>query len=151
MPGAPSASGGCTRRSDPARCSRRAAAGPTCSSPCASPASSRRCWRASSAGSPMAIDRAEAARIAELARLAVPEAELARIAEQLSQVLEFVAALDELDLVDGEPTAFAPAGEPLRADLPDGRTLGTERATAGAPESEDGFFPAPPLVEESHP
>ena len=99
----------------------------------------------------MAIDRAEAARIAELARLAVPEAELARIAEQLSQVLEFVAALDELDLVYGEPTAFAPAGEPLRADLPDGRTLGTERATAGAPESEHGFFLVPPVVENLEP
>ena len=89
----------------------------------------------------MAIDRAEAARIAELARLAVPEAELARIAEQLSQVLEFVAALDELDLVDGEPTAFAPAGEPL----------GAERATAGAPESEHGFFLVPPVVENLEP
>src|ERR1043166_4302276 len=99
----------------------------------------------------MAIDRAEAARIAELARLAVPEAELARIAEQLSQVLEFVAALDELDLVDGEPTASARAGEPLRPASPAGRTLGPGRATAGAPESEHGFFLVPPVVENLEP
>ena len=99
----------------------------------------------------MAIDRTEAARIAELARLAVPEDELEPIARQLSQVLEFAAALDELELADGEPTAFAPAGEPLRADVPDGRTLGSERATTGAPESEHGFFLVPPVVDNLEP
>ena len=99
----------------------------------------------------MAIDRAEAARIAELARLAVPEDELELVARQLSQVLEFVAALDQLDLAEGEPTVFAPPGEPLRADEPDGRTLDAERATAGAPESEHGFFLVPPVVENLEP
>ena len=99
----------------------------------------------------MAIDRAEAARIAELARLAVPEHELEQVAQQLSQVLEFAATLNELDLGDGEPTAFAPPGEPLRADVPDGRTLGAERATTGAPESEHGFFLVPPVVENLEP
>lgn len=99
----------------------------------------------------MAIDRAEAARIAELARLRVPEAELDRVAHQLSQVLEFARALDELELSDAEPMAFAPAGEPLRADEPDGRTLGAEAATAAAPESEHGCFLVPPVVENLEP
>ena len=99
----------------------------------------------------MLIDRAEAARIAELARLAVPEAELGRVAEQLSQVLEFARTLDELQLGDAEPTVFAPAGEPLRADVPDGRTLGSERAMTGAPEAEHGFFLVPPVVENLEP
>ena len=99
----------------------------------------------------MAIDRVEAARIAELARLAMSEDELDRVAQQLSQVLEFAAALDELELADAEPTTFAPAGEPLRPDTPDGRTLGAERATAGAPESEHGFFLVPPVVENLEP
>src|SRR5438552_8204492 len=99
----------------------------------------------------MAIDRFEAARIAELARLAVPEDELERVARQLSQVLEFVAALDQLDLAAGEPTGFAPAAEPLRADEPDGRTLGAGRATAGAPDTEHGFFLVPPVVENLEP
>jgi aspartyl-tRNA(Asn)/glutamyl-tRNA(Gln) amidotransferase subunit C len=99
----------------------------------------------------MRIDRAEAARIAELARLAVPEAELGRVAQQLSQVLEFARALDELSLGDAEPTVFAPAGEPLRADTPDGRTLAPGRATEGAPEAEQGFFLVPPVVENLEP
>lgn len=99
----------------------------------------------------MAIDRAEAARIAELARLALTDDELDRVAVQLSHVLEFAATLDQLELADGEPTAFASPNQPLRADEPDGRTLGTERATAGAPETEAGFFLVPPVVENLEP
>ena len=99
----------------------------------------------------MAIDRAEAARIAELARLAVPDDELALVARQLSQVLDFAATLDQLELADGEPLSLAPAGEPLRADAPDGRTLDSERATAGAPEAEHGYFLVPPVVENLEP
>jgi aspartyl-tRNA(Asn)/glutamyl-tRNA(Gln) amidotransferase subunit C len=99
----------------------------------------------------MAIDRAEAARIAELARLHVPDAELDRVAAQLSQVLEFAATLDELKLGDEPLTAFAPPGAPLRADAPDGRTFDAGTATANAPESEAGFFLVPPVVEDLEP
>ncbi len=99
----------------------------------------------------MAIDRAEAARIAELARLSLSEAELDRVAIQLSQVLEFVAMLDELDLSGSEPTAFSPTSAPLRADAPDGRTLAPGVATAGAPEAEHDFFLVPPVVENLEP
>ena len=99
----------------------------------------------------MAIDRAEAARIAELARLELSDAELDRVTIQLSQVLEFAARLDELDLAELEPTAFAPAGAPLRADEPDGRTLEPGVATSGAPEAEFGYFIVPPVVEHLEP
>ena len=99
----------------------------------------------------MAIDRAEAARIAALAKLEIPEHELDLVAHQLSAVLDFVATLDELDLADSEPTVLTPAGAPLRADAPDGRTLAPGQATAGAPEAEDGFFLVPPVVENLEP
>lgn len=99
----------------------------------------------------MAIDRAEAERIAELARLELAPEELDRVAAQLSQVLAFAATLDELELADCEPTAFAPAGQPLRADQPDGRTLTSELATMNAPEAEHGFFLVPPVVETLEP
>jgi Asp-tRNA(Asn)/Glu-tRNA(Gln) amidotransferase C subunit len=46
---------------------------------------------------------------------------------------------------------FAPAGEPLRADAPDGRTFPPGRATENAPESEHGFFLVPPVVENLEP
>lgn len=99
----------------------------------------------------MPIDEREVRRVAALARLEIPDDDLHRVAEQLSSVLDFAAALDELDLSDCEPTAFAPAGAPLRADLPDERRLGVEDALAGAPESRDGCFVVPPIVENVNP
>jgi|SRR5262252_10392181 aspartyl-tRNA(Asn)/glutamyl-tRNA(Gln) amidotransferase subunit C len=99
----------------------------------------------------MAIDRAEAARIAELARLYVPDSELDRVAVELSKVLEFAATLNELELSDEPLTAFAPPEAALREDAPDGRTLDAETALANAPEAEGGFFLVPPVVEDLEP
>lgn len=99
----------------------------------------------------MSIDRQEVARIAELARLEIPANDVDRVAAQLSSVLDFVATLDQLDLSGCEPTAFAPADAPLRADAPDGRRLTAELATAAAPESEEHFFLVPPIVENVNP
>ena len=97
------------------------------------------------------IRREEVERIAELARLEIPEARMDRMAAELSAVLEFVGALNRLDLAGREPTTFAPTGRPLRADEVDDRCLSTEDALAMAPEAEDGFFLVPPIVENLNP
>jgi aspartyl-tRNA(Asn)/glutamyl-tRNA(Gln) amidotransferase subunit C len=99
----------------------------------------------------MSISRSEVERIAELARLAIPEERMERMAAELSEVLDFVETLRRLDLAGCEPTTFAPAEAPLREDVPDGRRLGPDAATAMAPESEDGFFLLPPIVENLEP
>ncbi|MEO5988497.1 MAG: Asp-tRNA(Asn)/Glu-tRNA(Gln) amidotransferase subunit GatC [Candidatus Eisenbacteria bacterium] len=99
----------------------------------------------------MSIDEQEVARIAELARLEIPAGDKAKVAAQLSSVLEFVATLGQLDLSGCEPTAFAPAEAPLRADEPDSRRLTPELATAAAPECEAHFFLVPPIVENVNP
>lgn len=99
----------------------------------------------------MAIDRAEALRIAELARLHLPAGEEDAVARQLSQVLDFIATLDTLDLSDADPTVLTPADATPRADVPDGRMLDAERATAQAPESEHGCFLVPPIIESLEP
>ena len=99
----------------------------------------------------MSIDRDEVARIAELARLEIPPEQVDRLVAQLSQVLDFAATLHQLDLEGCEPTVFAPADAPLRADEPNGRRLGAERALAAAPEGEGGFFLVPPIVENVNP
>jgi len=96
----------------------------------------------------MSIQREEVLRIATLARLEIPAESIDRVAEQLSAVIEFAAQLDQLDLDGCEPTAFAPVDAPLRPDAPDGRQLDAERATASAPEAEDGEFLVPPIVED---
>jgi len=99
----------------------------------------------------MPIERAEAARIAQLARLSLSAEELDRVAIQLSNVLDFAATLDQLELGDEPLTAFAPPDAPLRPDVPDGRTLDAETAVANAPEAEAGFFLVPPVVEDLEP
>jgi aspartyl-tRNA(Asn)/glutamyl-tRNA(Gln) amidotransferase subunit C len=99
----------------------------------------------------MAIQREELARIAELARLEVPEARRDEMCRQLSAVLEFAASLQKMDLAGCEPSVFAPADAPLRDDVPNGRRLGAERATALAPDAEAGFFLVPPIVENVNP
>ena len=95
--------------------------------------------------------REEVERIAELARLEIPAEAIERTAAELSAVLEFVTALKRLDLSGCEPTAFAPAEAPLREDEPNGRRLPRERALAAGPETEQGFFLVPPIVENVNP
>lgn len=99
----------------------------------------------------MTIRREEVERIAELARLEIPERHMERMAAELSAVLDFVGALNRLDLAGRSPSGFAPEGRPLREDEPNGRRLGVEDALAMAPEGEDGFFLVPPVVENLEP
>jgi aspartyl-tRNA(Asn)/glutamyl-tRNA(Gln) amidotransferase subunit C len=99
----------------------------------------------------MTIRREDVERIAELARLEIPEAGMERMAAELSAVLDFVGALNRLDLAGQAPTSFAPEGTALREDEPNGRRLATEDALAMAPEAEDGFFLVPPVVENLNP
>ena len=99
----------------------------------------------------MPITRDEVRRIAELARLEIPEAKLDRLAGELSKVLDFAATLNRLDLEGLAPSQFAPADAPLREDVVNGRRLARETALAAAPEREDGFFRVPPVVENLNP
>jgi aspartyl-tRNA(Asn)/glutamyl-tRNA(Gln) amidotransferase subunit C len=99
----------------------------------------------------MSIDRAEVLRIAELARLSLPDDQVERTAAQLSAVLDFVEALRRLDLGATEPTSFAPPAAALREDKPNGRRLEVADALAQAPAGEDGFFLVPPIVENVNP
>ncbi|MBI1796881.1 MAG: Asp-tRNA(Asn)/Glu-tRNA(Gln) amidotransferase subunit GatC [Candidatus Eisenbacteria bacterium] len=104
----------------------------------------------------MSIDREDVKRIAELARLEIPEDRIERTARELSAVLDYAAALRRLDLEGCEPTVFAGLGAagpaPLRADaLDDVRRLTPETALAAAPEHEDDAFLVPPVVENLNP
>lgn len=99
----------------------------------------------------MSIQRDEVRRIAELARLEIPEERIDRMAAELSAVLDFAGTLKQLDLEGCEPSTFAPPETPLREDALDARRLTAGAATAAAPESEQGFFLVPPVVENLNP
>ncbi len=99
----------------------------------------------------MSIPREEVLRVAALARIEIPVDEVDLVASQLSGILDFAAQLDRLDLGSGEPLAFAPEAAAARPDAADGRQLAPGQATDAAPESEDGHFLVPPVVEHLNP
>jgi len=97
------------------------------------------------------MDRETVNRIAELARLEIPEARRDAVAAELTRILEFVATLDRLDAAGDPPLPGVACDGGLREDREDGRRLGAEAALAGAPEADDGFFVVPPVVEHLEP
>lgn len=85
--------------------------------------------------------------VAQLARLALTEEETARYQSQLGQILEFVAALQEVDVEGVEPTAH-PGGlqNVLREDASRDGFSATE-ALANAPRAGNGLFLVPKVIE----
>mgnify|MGYP005856471977 CR=1 FL=1 len=95
----------------------------------------------------MAIDKDTARRVAHLARIEVAEADLDRIAAELSSILGFMEQLREVDVEGVEPmTSVTPMAAPLREDVV---TAGGERdrILSNAPDARMGFFAVPKVVE----
>ena len=95
----------------------------------------------------MSLDEATVARIARLARIAVPEAELPPLAGELSHILGWIEQLNEVDTADVPPmTSVAAMRLALREDrVTDGGR--PEDILANAPERQDGYFVVPKVVE----
>ena len=89
----------------------------------------------------------QVARIAELARLSLSEAEIAEMSRDLDRILGYVAALEELDTEGIEPTAHAiPLETPFRPDRP-AKPMDPASAVASAPESAETAFVVPKVLE----
>src|SRR3954470_12557083 len=93
-----------------------------------------------------AITRDDVAHLARLARIAMTDGELDRLAGQLDVILDAVARVQEVAAADIPPTSHAlPLTNVLRADEPT-PSLGAEAALAAAPEAEDGRFRVPQIL-----
>ena len=95
-----------------------------------------------------AISREEVAHLARLSRLAVTEAELDRFAGQLDVILQAVTRVGEVAAADIPPTSHSvPLINILRKDVV---VPGLERdeALAGAPDTADGRFRVPRILDE---
>lgn len=96
----------------------------------------------------MALSLDEVRRIAALARLRLSPDEEARLAGELSAILDYVRALEELDVSGVDPMTHAlAAGEtPFREDvvLPG---LPTDEALANAPARAGDCFQVPRILE----
>lgn len=92
----------------------------------------------------MDIDELKAT--AELAQLELNEGEVVRLQEEVGQMLENFAKMEELDVSDLPPTAHALAHDnPLREDQPDSRE-NTDELLNKAPEREGRFFIVPNVL-----
>jgi aspartyl-tRNA(Asn)/glutamyl-tRNA(Gln) amidotransferase subunit C len=95
----------------------------------------------------MSIDAKTVRRIAHLARIAVPEEEIAHLQGELNAILAFVEQLSEVNVDNVEPmTSVIPMTMKKRADMV---TEGgdPDAILRNAPESEDHFFLVPKVVE----
>ena len=95
----------------------------------------------------MALDEDTVRRIATLARIRVPEAELAPLAGELNNILGWVEQLAEVDTADVAPmTSVVEIVTPMRDDaVTDGGC--PERVTANATDPAGPFFTVPKVVE----
>lgn len=92
----------------------------------------------------------DVAYIAGLAKLDLSADEQERFTRDLSQVLEYVAQLEQWDTSGVEPMYHPlPVFDALRADAPEAG-LAQEAALANAPAQEDGQFRVPKVVESAH-
>ena len=95
----------------------------------------------------MSVDQATVRRIAKLARIKVPEEEVAGLQGELNAILAFVETLSEVDVAGVEPmTSVMPMPMKKRHDeVTDGEIA--DLVTKNAPASEDHFFMVPKVIE----
>lgn len=88
----------------------------------------------------MRLSREEVQHVATLARLGLSDAEIARMQDQLSSILEHIAAIDRLDTEAIPPTAqVVDLKNIFRPDVV-APSLPREALLANAPRQREGFF-----------
>ena len=95
----------------------------------------------------MSVDAATVRRIAQLARIAVTDAEVPHLQGELNAMLAFVEQLQEANVDGVEPmTSVMPMEMKKRHDVVnDGEIV--DKVTANAPDEQDHFFLVPKVVE----
>jgi aspartyl-tRNA(Asn)/glutamyl-tRNA(Gln) amidotransferase subunit C len=95
----------------------------------------------------MAIDKATVLRIAKLARIEVADEATDGLADELNAIMAWVEQLSEVDTEGVKPmTSVVDVTPPLRDDTIDA-VVPRDDLLANAPNSEDGFFVVPKVIE----
>lgn len=92
----------------------------------------------------MIVSRDEARRIASLARIAMDDASLDRMAVEMTTILDYIDQLREIDVPRAMPDA--PVASPLRDDVPGGDGAVVATIAQNAPAWQDGFFIVPKVI-----
>ncbi len=90
------------------------------------------------------ITKDEVLHVARLARLELSDDEVAKFQEQLSDILEAVSKVSELDLSDVPPTAHPLEIANAWAEDEPRPCLTLDEVFANAPDREDDYFKVPP-------
>ena len=94
------------------------------------------------------ISREDVVHVARLARLALTDAELETMREQLNAILSHIDALRAVDTSGVEPTSHAvPQFNVMREDEPK-PCFPVEEMLANAPDRAGDFFRVPRIIEE---
>lgn len=95
----------------------------------------------------MKLDAAQVEKIALLARLQLKHEEIETLSSQLSNILDYVDELSQLDTTNIPPTAHVgPVSTPLREDVPH-KTLDVNEALRNAPDRRGSAFRVPKIIE----
>ena len=94
------------------------------------------------------IERKDVEHVARLARLALTDAELERMREQLNGILAYIEKLNELDTEEVAPTSHAVPMLNVMRDDEAGPCLPRDEALANAPDRAGEFFRVPRIIED---
>lgn len=94
------------------------------------------------------ISQADMENVANLSRLNIPEQDADEYIKELSEILDYIDNLQQINTDDIQPTTYAlPMQNVFREDevRP---SLDREKALQNAPVKEDGYFKVPRVLEE---
>ncbi len=95
----------------------------------------------------MGIDATDIEAIARLARILIDPGERAKYADELTRILTYVEAMNEVDTTGVEPLAHAvDAAAQLRSDVVT-EVVDRELLQAVAPDTEGGYYLVPRVIE----
>jgi aspartyl-tRNA(Asn)/glutamyl-tRNA(Gln) amidotransferase subunit C len=94
------------------------------------------------------ISRQDVEHVARLSRLALGDAEVERMREQLSGILAYIDTLRAIDTTGVEPTAHAVPLLNVMRDDAGWPCLGQDEALANAPDRAQAFFRVPRIIED---
>ncbi len=95
----------------------------------------------------MSLDKATVAKIARLARIKVPDEDLDALAGELSNILDWIEQLNEVDTTDVPPMTHVAV---MKLKWRDDEVTGApprDDVIANAPEERDVFFTVPKVLE----
>jgi len=97
--------------------------------------------------SKLSLSREQTARLAELARLSLDDHELARIAHDLTEIIDYMEKLAGIDRADVRPMTHVSGTVNVYREDRAKPSLSQEEALANAPDRQGEFFRVPRIIE----